>query len=249
MYTDATKFQKLEFKDIEKGKADHDKQADNGWVAMVQHYFASAWLLPDKQPREFRTAKVDNQLLPSPWCCRWARWRRAPPRTHEAVLFAGPQEENKLAALAPGLELVKDYGWLTILAKPLFWLLDQLHAAHRQLGLGHRGPGGAAEDRVLLAQRQRLQVDGQDEGHQPQGDGTARALQGQAAADAAGDDAHLPRGEGQPAGRLPADLRADAVLHRAVLGAAVQRGDAQCTRGSAGSPTSPTRTRGSSCRC
>ena len=42
---------------------------------------------------------------------------------HEAMLFAGPQEENKLATLAPGLELVKDYGWFTVLAKPLFWLL------------------------------------------------------------------------------------------------------------------------------
>ena len=48
-------------------------------------------------------------------------------RRFDARLFAGPQEENKLAALAPGLELVKDYGWFTILAKPLFWLLTQLH--------------------------------------------------------------------------------------------------------------------------
>ena len=46
----------------------------------------------------------------------------------QSTLFAGPQEENKLAALAPGLDLVKDYGWFTILAKPLFWLLDQLHS-------------------------------------------------------------------------------------------------------------------------
>ena len=40
--------------------------------------------------------------------------------------FVGPQEEKKLEAIYPGLELVKDYGWLTILAKPLFWLLDKL---------------------------------------------------------------------------------------------------------------------------
>jgi YidC/Oxa1 family membrane protein insertase len=45
-----------------------------------------------------------------------------------ATLFVGPQEEKALAALAPGLELVKDYGWLTILAKPLYWLLDKLHS-------------------------------------------------------------------------------------------------------------------------
>ncbi|MFX8094762.1 membrane protein insertase YidC, partial [Acinetobacter baumannii] len=46
--------------------------------------------------------------------------------TQQATLFAGPQEEKKLAALAPGLERVKDYGLLTILAEPLFWLLDKL---------------------------------------------------------------------------------------------------------------------------
>jgi YidC/Oxa1 family membrane protein insertase len=49
-------------------------------------------------------------------------------KTLESRLFAGPQEENKLSAMAPGLELVKDYGWFTILAKPLFWLLTQLHS-------------------------------------------------------------------------------------------------------------------------
>ena len=63
-----------------------------------------------------------------------------------------------LEALAPGLELVKDYGWLTILAKPLYWLLDQLHSLLRQLGLVDRGAGGAAQDRVLLAQRQGLRA-------------------------------------------------------------------------------------------
>src|SRR3569623_1632496 len=48
-------------------------------------------------------------------------------RSVDARLYVGPQEENRLAAIAPGLELVKDYGWFTILAKPLFWLLTQLH--------------------------------------------------------------------------------------------------------------------------
>jgi YidC/Oxa1 family membrane protein insertase len=48
-------------------------------------------------------------------------------KTQDAQLYAGPQEENKLATLAPGLDLVKDYGWFTILAKPLFWVLDQLY--------------------------------------------------------------------------------------------------------------------------
>jgi YidC/Oxa1 family membrane protein insertase len=128
MYTDASKFRKLDFADIAKGKAEHDKTADNGWVAMVQHYFASAWLLPATGPREFRTAKLGEQdLYTVAMVVPLGEVAPGTTKSHEAVLFAGPQEENKLAALAPGLELVKDYGWFTILAKPLFWLLDKLH--------------------------------------------------------------------------------------------------------------------------
>ena len=62
MYTDAGKFHKIDFKSIEKGNADYPKSADNGWVAMVQHYFASAWLLAGNEPREFRATKVSDNL-------------------------------------------------------------------------------------------------------------------------------------------------------------------------------------------
>jgi YidC/Oxa1 family membrane protein insertase len=127
MYTNANKFKKIEFKHIEKNDADHDKSADNGWIAMVQHYFASAWLVADKQPREFRTEKVGNNLYSIAMVLPLGDLAAGATKTQEATLFAGPQEENKLEALAPGLELVKDYGWFTIIAKPLFWLLTQLH--------------------------------------------------------------------------------------------------------------------------
>ncbi|MEN9416400.1 MAG: hypothetical protein RI988_20 [Pseudomonadota bacterium] len=128
LYTDANKFAKIDFKDIEKGKASHDKSADNGWVAMVQHYFASAWLLPEKVPREFRTAKVADNHYTIAMVVPLGEIAPGASKAFESRLFAGPQEENKLAALAPGLELVKDYGWFTVLAKPLFWLLDKLHS-------------------------------------------------------------------------------------------------------------------------
>jgi YidC/Oxa1 family membrane protein insertase len=127
LYTDASKFHKIDFKDIEKGKAEHEKSADNGWVAIVQHYFATAWLLPQGPVREFRTAKVADNLYSIAMVVGLGEVAPGASVTQEARLFAGPQEEYKLAALAPGLELVKDYGWLTILAKPLFWLLTQLH--------------------------------------------------------------------------------------------------------------------------
>jgi len=127
VYTEQGKFQKIKFEDIEKGKADFVKQADDGWVAMVQHYFASAWLLPGHSPREFRVAKVADNQYTVALVTPLGEVAPGASKGQDATLFAGPQEEKKLAALAPGLELVKDYGWFTILAKPLFWLLDQLH--------------------------------------------------------------------------------------------------------------------------
>ena len=136
VYTDASKFTKIDFKTIEKHKAgeklEHDTAADNGWVAMVQHYFASAWMLgataDEKRPREFFTKKVATNEYSVGMLVPLGSLEPGATKTLESRLFAGPQEENKLSAMAPGLELVKDYGWFTILAKPLFWLLTQLHS-------------------------------------------------------------------------------------------------------------------------
>jgi len=127
VYTDVAKFQKVEFSAIEKGKAEHVKTADNGWVAMVQHYYTAAWLVNAKGAREFRTTKVDNNLYSVAMVLPLGELAPGATASHQAVLYAGPQEEKKLEALAPGLELVKDYGILTVLSKPLFWLLDKLH--------------------------------------------------------------------------------------------------------------------------
>ena len=131
LYTDAKKFEKIEFKDIAKREPGeqpkHQTQANNGWVAMVQHYFTSAWLMKDGAPREFRTAKEGDNLFSVAMVQPLGAVAPGATATHEATLYIGPQEENKLAALAPGLELVKDYGYLTVLSKPLFWVLDKLH--------------------------------------------------------------------------------------------------------------------------
>ncbi len=127
VYTEAKKYHKVEFKDIESGKFEIDKSASNGYVAMVQHYFASAWLLADGIQRELFLRKVDTNLYSVGMITNVGEIAPGQTKTVDARLFAGPQVEKTLEALAPGLELVKDYGWLTILAKPLYWLLDQLH--------------------------------------------------------------------------------------------------------------------------
>jgi len=126
-YTEQEKFAKVPFSDIEKGKAPYAKSADNGWIAMVQHYFVSALLPPEKTPREYYTEKVSDDFyragvkVPLP--------EIAPGATATATtrLYAGPEEQDKLKAVAPGLELVVDYGWLTVIAAPLFWILEMFH--------------------------------------------------------------------------------------------------------------------------
>ncbi len=132
VYNEANKFKKVDFKSIEKRKdgekLDHEVSAGNGWVAMVQHYFASAWILPTPMQREFFTRKVDANLYSVGMISPLGTVAPGATLAVDATLFAGPQEEDRLSALAPGLELVKDYGWFTILAKPLFWLLTKLHA-------------------------------------------------------------------------------------------------------------------------
>ena len=133
VYTAAKKYQKVEFDEIKKKKADYEKQSSDGYVSMVQHYFASAWMLPEGVQRSISLDGVDIGS-PVADCCYRATMIApleviAPGATKvvDARFFAGPQVETELEKLAPGLELVKDYGWLTILAKPLYWLLDKLH--------------------------------------------------------------------------------------------------------------------------
>jgi YidC/Oxa1 family membrane protein insertase len=140
VYTDAKKYQKIEFSAIKKKSADFEKTSTNGYIAMVQHYFASAWILPDGMQRNLSMDAVDIGASLADCCYRVTMVAPleaiAPGATKvvDAKFFSGPQEEKMLEALSPGLELVKDYGWLTILAKPLYWLLDKIHTVLQNWG-------------------------------------------------------------------------------------------------------------------
>ncbi len=133
-YTEAKKFQKVEFADIDKGKAEFVHSASDGWVAMVQHYFASAWLLPPGKLHENFARKVENNLYAVGMITAAGSVAPGTTQTVDARLFVGPQEEKVLESIAPGLELVKDYGFFTILSKPLYWLLDKLHGVFGNWG-------------------------------------------------------------------------------------------------------------------
>jgi YidC/Oxa1 family membrane protein insertase len=135
VYT-AGKFSKVDFPDIDKGKAPEMVNPGvvhtDGWISMIQHYFASAWILPEQTARQYLVngLKSDVNGVPSYSVGMLTPVGTLAPgqsKTLNATLFAGPQEERVLKPLAPGLELVKDYGWLKIIGEPLFWLLDKLH--------------------------------------------------------------------------------------------------------------------------
>jgi YidC/Oxa1 family membrane protein insertase len=127
VYTEVEKYQKIDFADIDKGKAKHVTKADNGWVALVQHYFVSALLPPQNVTREIYTKKVDNNLYSVGTILPMGTVAPGATVSMDAHLYSGPQEADRLEKVAPGLEVVKDYGMLTIVAKPIFWLMEKIH--------------------------------------------------------------------------------------------------------------------------
>ncbi len=127
VYSEQSKFQKLDFDKIAEGKADFVTKADNGWVGMVQHYFVSAFIPKEETQRENFARKIDAHLFAFGEVVPVGTVESHKTMTTESRLYAGPQESALLEKTAPGLELVKDYGFLTIVAKPIFWLMVQIH--------------------------------------------------------------------------------------------------------------------------
>ena len=136
VYSEQEKYQKISFGDIEKGKAKFIEKANDGWIAMVQHYFVSAWIPQENLPREYFVRKLGADIsagviVPMPQVAPGEKASRS------VSLYAGPQIQSVLNQLAKpaeeggigakGLALVVDYGWLTIVAAPIFWCLEMIH--------------------------------------------------------------------------------------------------------------------------
>lgn len=127
VYSEEEKFQKLAFDDVADKSAKYQKHANNGWVAMVQHHFVSAWVPPQGEERENYARAVGKDLYSVGSLVSLGTIEPGKSVTNKAVLYSGPQDQDRLEQIAPGLELVVDYGWLTFLAKPIYWLLAFLY--------------------------------------------------------------------------------------------------------------------------
>jgi YidC/Oxa1 family membrane protein insertase len=128
-YGPEVKYKKESFDDMVKRPL--DAAITDGWIAMIQHYFMAAWI-----PRTGVEQTFYTKVVESAGDTRYIIGMYSPTTTiaagtshvFENRLFAGPKLQDRLSEIAPGLELAVDYGWLTILAKPIFWLLSTIHA-------------------------------------------------------------------------------------------------------------------------
>lgn len=127
IYSEQDKFQKVSFDSIKDKDASYVKSADNGWFAMIQHYFVTAWVPPQGNQRSYEMASVGENLYAVRSIESIGDLAPGATSTLSSKLWVGPQDQDKLEALAPELNLVVDYGWLTIIAKPLFILMTWIH--------------------------------------------------------------------------------------------------------------------------
>lgn len=127
VYTEKEKFQKFTFDEVAKGKTTYPKHSTDGWIAIIQHYFFSAWLPKNGTSREFYTRQLDGNLYSTGVIVPVATIAPGATSAVTVPLYAGPQEQKNLEKIAPGLELTIDYGWLTVIAVPLFWVLSLFH--------------------------------------------------------------------------------------------------------------------------
>jgi YidC/Oxa1 family membrane protein insertase len=132
-YNETDKFKKVKFDDM--AKQDLAVKSKDGWVGLVQHYFVGAWIPQAGLERKFYTSQLSDQYFSIGSVSPAGTVAPGKTSTITAQLYVGPQTQKDLEATAPGLEYVVDYGILTIIAKPLFWLLSQLYELVKNWGV------------------------------------------------------------------------------------------------------------------
>lgn len=126
-------YEKISFDDM--AKKDLSLEVKGGWIAMIQHYFLAAWI-PEKDGTNHFYSKVVGgnhyvlgmvgvqQIAPAGGSTAF-----------DSRFYVGPKIQDRLEEVAPHLNLTVDYGILTIIAQPLFWLLKTIHRVTGNWGL------------------------------------------------------------------------------------------------------------------
>lgn len=119
------RYRKLDFEDIAEGKL--ARNVSGGWLAFIQHYFLAAWIPPADGDFAFKASSANSHYLLTAAAASYSTVAPGTSGSFESTLYVGPKEPNRLEGVAPDLELTVDYGMLTIISKPLFWLLEKIH--------------------------------------------------------------------------------------------------------------------------
>jgi len=137
VYTAEEKYQKVEYDDMEEENL--SVSTLGGWSAMTQHYFATAWVPPADQENHFYTKKLKDWRYVIGSYSPSVEVASHTDVTFNSHLFIGPKIQPMMEKVAPGLELTVDYGWLTVIGKPIYWLLNQIHDRIGNWGLSILG--------------------------------------------------------------------------------------------------------------
>ena len=128
-YYNSKSYDKLSFDDM--AEQPLNLSLADGWVAMLQHYFVSAWVPPRGDVERYYTRVVNGNRYPEYIIGMHSPAQRVAPGSStkfSSLFYVGPKDQSKLEEIADGLELTVDYGVLTLLSKPLFWILDKIYA-------------------------------------------------------------------------------------------------------------------------
>jgi len=126
IYSPEDKYQKIDFSDM----ADEDLSRDikDGWAAIIQHYFLAAWIPPVGSQQSYYTRDLNqSRYVLGMKASNEVQVAKGSTQTLNNILFVGPKIQEELEKIAPGLELTVDYGVLTFIAKPIFWLMTHIH--------------------------------------------------------------------------------------------------------------------------
>ena len=118
-------YEKVDFSDM--ASQDVDREVTGGWVAMIQHYFAAAWIPGSQDTNHYYSKSLPNGLFAIGVVGPVGVISPGSAGEFSLAMYVGPKIQERMQDVSPHLERTVDYGWLWLIAEPLFWLLSWIH--------------------------------------------------------------------------------------------------------------------------
>ena len=131
-YDEENKFSKISFDDIKDN--DLAVKTQNSWISMIEHYFFSAWLPTTASKKTIYTG-YDQNIYTIGSSTDYSQISPGQSLTYTSLMFVGPKLQSEISSLTEGLDLTVDYGVLTFLSAPLFWILESINILFNNWGI------------------------------------------------------------------------------------------------------------------